>query len=230
MPDPSHIWDLCCNLWQCWILNPLSEARDWAHILMDTSQVLNPMSHNGNSLLTEIVIVNCSLKKECPPILFFPAKWACVRIWMVHASRTNKILKLIILSVTLMRIGVKVIKNFSITGGLTVGDIFFQKGKFYVKSCIFGLWWTANHWLQASATGHLGTKEISYFAYYTDKFYSLNIMQYLILICTWEQTVINTASYTAAPPAVLILPRDISGVWISILHTSKSKWLFNLLL
>ena len=58
---------------------------------------------------------------------------------MVHASRTNKILKLIILSVTLMRIGVKVIKNFSITGGLTVGDIFFQKGKFYVKSCIFGL-------------------------------------------------------------------------------------------
>ena len=28
----------------------LSEARDWTHILMDTSQVLNLMSHNGNSL------------------------------------------------------------------------------------------------------------------------------------------------------------------------------------
>jgi len=41
-PDPS-----CCS-WQHWILNPLIEARDGTHILMDTSQVLNPLSHNGN--------------------------------------------------------------------------------------------------------------------------------------------------------------------------------------
>ena len=27
IPDPSHICDLCCTLWQCWILNPLSKAR-----------------------------------------------------------------------------------------------------------------------------------------------------------------------------------------------------------
>ena len=25
-PDPSHICELCCSLWQCWIINPLSEA------------------------------------------------------------------------------------------------------------------------------------------------------------------------------------------------------------
>ena len=31
--------------------NPLSTARDQTHILMDTSQVLNPLSHNGNSQL-----------------------------------------------------------------------------------------------------------------------------------------------------------------------------------
>ena len=37
--DPSHICDLCHSLWQCQILNPLSEARDCTHILMDTSQV-----------------------------------------------------------------------------------------------------------------------------------------------------------------------------------------------
>jgi len=37
-PDPSCIFDLCCNLQQCWILNPLSEARDQTHILT------NPMS------------------------------------------------------------------------------------------------------------------------------------------------------------------------------------------
>ena len=37
--DPSHICDLYHSSWQCWILNPLSEARDWTCILMDTSQV-----------------------------------------------------------------------------------------------------------------------------------------------------------------------------------------------
>ena len=31
------------------ILNPLSEARNRTHIPMDISQVLIPMSHNGNS-------------------------------------------------------------------------------------------------------------------------------------------------------------------------------------
>ena len=32
------------------MFNPLSEARDQTCVLMDTSQVLNPLSHNGNSL------------------------------------------------------------------------------------------------------------------------------------------------------------------------------------
>ena len=36
-PDPSFC-DLHCSLKQCLILNPLSEARDRLHILMDTSQ------------------------------------------------------------------------------------------------------------------------------------------------------------------------------------------------
>ena len=41
-PDLSHICkDLHQGLQQCWILNPLSEAKDQTHILMDTSQVLN---------------------------------------------------------------------------------------------------------------------------------------------------------------------------------------------
>ena len=34
---------------QCQILNPLSRARDRTCILFDTSWVLNPLSHNGNS-------------------------------------------------------------------------------------------------------------------------------------------------------------------------------------
>ena len=37
--DLSRICDLYCSSWQCLILNPLSEAWDQMHILMDTSQV-----------------------------------------------------------------------------------------------------------------------------------------------------------------------------------------------
>ena len=48
-PDPSHICDLHCSSWHCWILNPLSGARDQTCILMDTSQVHNLLSHNGDS-------------------------------------------------------------------------------------------------------------------------------------------------------------------------------------
>ena len=47
--DPSHICDLYHSSREPWILKPLSEARDWTYILVDTSWVLNPLSHSGNS-------------------------------------------------------------------------------------------------------------------------------------------------------------------------------------
>ena len=47
--EPSSLCDPHCSSWQHRILNPLSEARDRTHSLMDTSQVLNPLSHNWNS-------------------------------------------------------------------------------------------------------------------------------------------------------------------------------------
>ena len=47
--DPSCTNDLYHSLQQCRILNPLSEARDRTRILMETNQVLNLLSHNGNS-------------------------------------------------------------------------------------------------------------------------------------------------------------------------------------
>ena len=47
--DLSLICDLHYSLWQQQIFNPLSEARDRMCILMDTSWVLSPLSHNGNS-------------------------------------------------------------------------------------------------------------------------------------------------------------------------------------
>ena len=48
-PDPRLTCDLHHSSWQRQILNPLSEARDETCFLMDTSQVLNSLSHNGNS-------------------------------------------------------------------------------------------------------------------------------------------------------------------------------------
>jgi len=49
IPDPSHIRNLRHSSQQHQILNPLSEARGQSHMLMDTSQVPNLLSHNRNS-------------------------------------------------------------------------------------------------------------------------------------------------------------------------------------
>ena len=49
-PDPN----LHHSLQQCWILNPLSEARDQTRILRDTSWVPNLLSHNENSTFITI--------------------------------------------------------------------------------------------------------------------------------------------------------------------------------
>ena len=45
----TSVWDLHHSLQQCWILNPLSEAREWTQVLMDASRVREPLSHDGNS-------------------------------------------------------------------------------------------------------------------------------------------------------------------------------------
>ena len=42
--DPSRVCKLHHSSHQCQILNPLSEARDQTHILMNTSRLLNPLS------------------------------------------------------------------------------------------------------------------------------------------------------------------------------------------
>ena len=49
-PDPSCICDLPCSSGQHLMLNPLSETRDRTRMLVDTSWVLNPLSHKRNSL------------------------------------------------------------------------------------------------------------------------------------------------------------------------------------
>ena len=72
-PDPSHICNLHHSSRQCWILNPLTEARDWTHVLMDTSQGLNPSSHNGNSTSSFVYSTKCV---DCQPCARYYAR-AC---------------------------------------------------------------------------------------------------------------------------------------------------------
>ena len=43
------------QLWQRGILNLPKEARDWTRFLTDTSWVLNPLSHNGNSTVFKLL-------------------------------------------------------------------------------------------------------------------------------------------------------------------------------
>ena len=47
MWDLSCIYDLHHSSRQCWILNPLSEARDRTYVLMDTSQIRFPWAMTG---------------------------------------------------------------------------------------------------------------------------------------------------------------------------------------
>ena len=47
--DLSYVSNVQHSSWQCQTLNPLSEAKGRTCILMDTTWVCNPLSHNGNS-------------------------------------------------------------------------------------------------------------------------------------------------------------------------------------
>ena len=61
-PDPSHLCNLHHSSWQCWILNPLSKAKDWNCILMDTTWVRLHWTRAGN-----------------PPFLYYLPSWSITR-------------------------------------------------------------------------------------------------------------------------------------------------------
>ena len=52
---PSCVCNLHHSSQQCWIINPLSEARDRTCILIDTSWVLNPLCHNRDSKCSIVI-------------------------------------------------------------------------------------------------------------------------------------------------------------------------------
>ena len=53
--DLSCICDLYHSSWQRWILNPLSRARHWTHILMDTSRIHFRWADRNSLTFLEVV-------------------------------------------------------------------------------------------------------------------------------------------------------------------------------
>ena len=53
-PDPSCVCDLHYSSQQYQILDPLSEARDWTHVLMDTSRVCYHRASSGTLIYPSI--------------------------------------------------------------------------------------------------------------------------------------------------------------------------------
>ena len=66
MWDPSRVCDLLHSSWQCWILDPLSEAWDQTRILKDTNQIHFCCATIGTLLTICVFFLNIS-----PQSIFF---------------------------------------------------------------------------------------------------------------------------------------------------------------
>ena len=56
--------NLCQNSWQCWILNPLSKARNWTCVFTDTSQIHFHWATTGTPSSFLILIPNKFLSSK----------------------------------------------------------------------------------------------------------------------------------------------------------------------
>ena len=59
--DLNQIGDIHNNSWQHWILNPLSEARDQIHNLMDYSQICYHCATMGSPFSSFLILIIDSL-------------------------------------------------------------------------------------------------------------------------------------------------------------------------
>ena len=101
MPDPSHICDLCCTLYQCQILNLVSEARTKTTSSWTLCRVLKPLSHNGNSCLFVFFLNRIAFAKgihlagRMSSISnfkgSFPFPWDVIRFWGLLGPRKMEI-------------------------------------------------------------------------------------------------------------------------------------------
>ena len=77
-PDLKLVCKLYSSSQQCWILNPLSDTRDWTRIFMYTSQVLNPLSHVGESCPMNLFLFYS--------ILFYSILFYSALFWLFRAA------------------------------------------------------------------------------------------------------------------------------------------------
>ena len=89
-PGSSHILSLHHSSWQPQLLNPLSEARDWTHILLNTSWVSLAQCYNRNS--TNLSSTTLPLLPSSPATLsqvFFEHSILCSgsSLWTMHFSQ-----------------------------------------------------------------------------------------------------------------------------------------------
>ena len=100
--DPSCVCDLHRS---SWILNSVSKASDQTRILVNTSQVLNPLSHNGNSkrlffkflyFLSKGNTVNSV--SENPFYLFIYFVFLGLQLWLLEVPRLGVELELQLLA------------------------------------------------------------------------------------------------------------------------------------
>lgn len=70
----------------------LNGTRDQTHILMDTSQVLNPQSHNWNSKLIILDVKLCLLKSPCAFSVLIGLRRTCLIIFNEHTAAPRKVI------------------------------------------------------------------------------------------------------------------------------------------
>lgn len=85
-PDLSHLHHLHYSLWQCRILNPLSESRD-------TSRVLNLLSYSRNSRCCLFLYFNMNQTDFHSPFLFSHLSWQL--LISSHTSSFSKVFPII---------------------------------------------------------------------------------------------------------------------------------------
>ena len=78
MPDPSHLCNIHHSSWQCRILNPLSEARDWAYNLMVANQIRFCCTKMGTPIMNISWVWNRTLPQGCNVVSWLLLPGLCV--------------------------------------------------------------------------------------------------------------------------------------------------------
>ena len=90
MPDPSQVCDLHHSSQLHQILNPLSEARDWTCILMDTSHVPYHWAIMGTSYFSYWVM-SCLCILAHLYLLYLKFLPPCLHLALSHSSAKNQL-------------------------------------------------------------------------------------------------------------------------------------------